>query len=207
MNNQLQIFNFEGNKIRACFRNGSVWFVFRDIVPVLRLKDPLTYFELNDDDCKDLRTKRKCYNSINTHAIADICAYASGTRARFKKWVFKTVVPYFVKKYKKPKNNKATFDELHARFADGVIRSKEEVKTLIKGYFDIAAGFCYVHGIDIIEINISFNRIPPRTGKDGKIIPLTYQDNEARKTKIRTSEKDIRVMDTPGNAKIKKGAK
>lgn len=94
--NELQIYNYEGNDVRAINKNGEPWWVLKDICDVLELSNPTTVADRLDDDERskfDLGRQGEC-NIINESGLYNVILRSDKPKAKdFKRWVTHEVLP------------------------------------------------------------------------------------------------------------------
>lgn len=94
--NELQIFTYNGNKVRTVQKNGEPWWVLKDVCEVLGLKNPTMIADRLDEDERakfDLGRQGET-NIINESGLYNVILRSDKPEAKpFRKWVTSEVLP------------------------------------------------------------------------------------------------------------------
>ncbi|MFP3153399.1 phage antirepressor KilAC domain-containing protein [Lachnospiraceae bacterium ZAX-1] len=97
MNNELQVFSYEGSEVRTVQRNGDVWWVLKDVCDVLGLSNPtIVAARLDADEVTkfDLGGLSGESNIINESGLYNVIIRSDKPDAKqFKRWVTHEVLP------------------------------------------------------------------------------------------------------------------
>ena len=139
-NNALQVFNYNNNKIRVVEKDGTAWFVAKDVCDVLELKDVTSALRTLDDDEKLIRKIGGAGQSRDMATISESGLYTLIIRSykpeakQFRRWVTHEVLPDIRKygMYLSEKAQEAALDD--PRTFNAVVaaytQEKEKVKAL-----------------------------------------------------------------------------
>lgn len=97
---KLQVFNFEGNKLRTVLKDGELWWVLKDVCDVLDLTTPARVAERLDGDevsqahLTDKLGRRQKTTIINEPGLYNVILRSDKPEAKtFKRWVTHEVLP------------------------------------------------------------------------------------------------------------------
>lgn len=94
--NKLQIFTYNGNKVRTVQKDGEPWWVLKDVCEVLGLKNPTMIADRLDEDERakfDLGRQGET-NIINESGLYNVILRSDKPEAKpFRKWVTSEVLP------------------------------------------------------------------------------------------------------------------
>ncbi len=96
MNNELQVFSYEGNEIRTVQHNGEPWWVLKDVCDVLELSNPSMIADRLDDDerAKYCLGRQGDTNIISESGLYNVILLSRKPEAKkFKRWVTHEVLP------------------------------------------------------------------------------------------------------------------
>ncbi|MEC0084614.1 BRO-N domain-containing protein, partial [Paenibacillus alvei] len=98
--NQLQVFQYVGNEVRTVIKDGSPWFVLKDVVQVLGLSNSRMVKERLGDDVSSTYTipdslgRPQETTIINEDGLYDVILESRKPEARaFRKWITGDVIP------------------------------------------------------------------------------------------------------------------
>lgn len=97
--NEMQVFNFESDKVRVVVREGEPWFVAKDVCKVLKLDNPRSTIALLDDDEKGVHNMDTLGGNQSMTVVTESGLYSLILRSRkpeakrFKKWITSEVLP------------------------------------------------------------------------------------------------------------------
>lgn len=100
MNSQLQIFNYENNKVRTTVKDGAIWFVLKDVCDVLGLSEPhRVAARLDEDDRTQITVTDNLGRPQKTTVVSEPGFYKVVFRSdkpeakKFTNWVSQEVLP------------------------------------------------------------------------------------------------------------------
>ena len=100
MNNQLQVFSYEGNDVRTVQRGGETWWVLRDVCDVLSLTTPARVAErLEEDEVSlthiiDALGRKQETTIVSESGLYNVILRSDKPEAKnFKRWVTHEVLP------------------------------------------------------------------------------------------------------------------
>ncbi len=96
MNNELQVFSYEGNEIRTVQHDGNPWWVLKDVCDVLELSNPsMIAYRLDDDErAKYCLGRQGDTNIISESGLYNVILLSRKPEAKkFKRWVTHEVLP------------------------------------------------------------------------------------------------------------------
>lgn len=103
MNNQLQVFSYEGNDVRTVQRGDETWWVLKDVCEILGLSNPTIVADRLDDDEKDifkaksdlvLDIPNRGLTVVNESGLYNVILRSDKPEAKnFKRWVTHEVLP------------------------------------------------------------------------------------------------------------------
>jgi anti-repressor protein len=96
MNNELQVFSYEGNKIRTVQLNNEPWWVLKDVCDVLELSNPSMIADRLDEDerAKYCLGRQGDTNIISESGLYNVILLSRKPEAKkFKRWVTHEVLP------------------------------------------------------------------------------------------------------------------
>jgi prophage antirepressor-like protein len=96
MNNKLQVFNYQNNKVRTVERDGEPWFVLKDVCAVIGMSNPTVVADRLDEDERaklDLGRQGQSW-IINESGLYTVILRSDKPEAKpFRKWVTSEVLP------------------------------------------------------------------------------------------------------------------
>lgn len=99
MNQEIQLFNFNGLQLRALYKNGEPWFVAADVARVLEYRTANDMFRGIDDEEKGYEKVRtpgglQTMTIVNESGLYTAIVRANAPRAKpFRQWVTQEVLP------------------------------------------------------------------------------------------------------------------
>lgn len=132
MNQVQRVFNYETNQVRTIIKDGSPWFVAKDVCDVLALSNPTESIRALDDDEKStLRISEGGpeRNIINEAGLYSLIIRSNKPEAKnFKRWITHEVLPSIREtgSYSMP----TTLEDLIIMQAQSVKELKTQVSTL-----------------------------------------------------------------------------
>lgn len=100
MNNELQVFSYEGNEIRTVQHNEEPWWVLKDVCNVLELSNPSMIADRLDDDERTMYCLGRQGDTIiiSESGLYNVILLSSKPESKkFKRWVTHEVLPVISK--------------------------------------------------------------------------------------------------------------
>lgn len=94
--NELQIFNYNGNKVRTIQIDGEPWWVLKDVCEILEIKNPTDVVKRLDEDerARFSLGRQGETNIINESGLYNVILRSDKSEAKpFRKWVTAEVLP------------------------------------------------------------------------------------------------------------------
>lgn len=119
--NELQILNYNNEKIRIVEVNNELWWVLKDVCQVLKISNPtMTASRLDNDEVTkfDLGSRVGITNIINESGLYSVILRSDKPQAKpFKRWVTHEVLPSIRKtgSYSHPQARASDFESLTRR--------------------------------------------------------------------------------------------
>ncbi len=182
--NDLQIFKYNGLKVRTIEKDGQIWWVLKDVCDVLDISNAtVTASRLEEDEVTkfDLGGKVGITNIINESGLYNVILRSDKPEAKpFRKWVTSEVLPSIRKtgSYSTTKTDKALeIKEINAkvRLANQFLKLSR-VDTLSTEYKNICAAKAMeaLTGTQIIPLPKSAQKMYS-AGEIGKILGVSAQ--------------------------------
>ena len=132
MNNELQVFNYNGAEVRTTEHDGEIWFVAKDVCDILGLRNARKAVKPLDDDEKGVTKSYTLGGMQDITIISESGLYALVFRSNkpeakeFSRWVRHEVLPQIRKTgmymtdstLETMKRDPQLFDQLMKRYAD-----------------------------------------------------------------------------------------
>ena len=148
MTNSLQIFNYNGAKVRTVIENGQVWFIAKDVCDVLGLKNSRKAVSELYDNEKDVTISytpggKQEMTIVNEPGLYKLIFKSRKPEAKkFQDWVFYDVLPdirkhgmYLSDKLMEQLIDKpAVFREVCANYIESKYPSSDKTSLMVLGY-------------------------------------------------------------------------